>query len=83
MAVIRKSITFTTQQNDFVKSLIQEGRYTNDSEYIRDLIRKDEHNRRMEQKLEDALQEGLDSGVSDETVESIMAKAFERFRNKK
>lgn len=30
MAVIRKSITLTAQQDAFVKSLIEQGLYTND-----------------------------------------------------
>lgn len=46
MAVIRKSITFTEQQEAYVKSLIEQGFYTNDSEYIRDIIRKDQERRK-------------------------------------
>lgn len=42
MAEIRKSITFTEQQDAYVKSIIEQGIYTNDSEYIRDIIRKDQ-----------------------------------------
>ncbi len=38
MAIIRKSFTFTEQQNAYVKSLIEQGFYTNDSEDVRDRI---------------------------------------------
>jgi len=41
MGVIRKSITFTEQQDTFIKSLIEQGFYTNHNEYIRYVIRKD------------------------------------------
>jgi antitoxin ParD1/3/4 len=47
MAVIRKSITLTAQQDAFVKSLIEQGFYTNDSEYVRDIIRQDQERRRQ------------------------------------
>ncbi|HCP20743.1 MAG TPA: type II toxin-antitoxin system ParD family antitoxin, partial [Marinobacter hydrocarbonoclasticus] len=42
MATIRKTITLTDQQGDWVKSRIASGGFTNDSEYFRDLIRQDQ-----------------------------------------
>ncbi len=38
----RKTITVTDQQDEWIKAQIGAGSYTNDSEYIRDLIRKDQ-----------------------------------------
>jgi antitoxin ParD1/3/4 len=38
MAIIRKSIAFTEQQNAYVKSLIEQGFYTNDNDDVRDRI---------------------------------------------
>ena len=38
MAIIRKSITFSEQQNACVESLIEQGFYTKDSEYVKDSI---------------------------------------------
>ena len=40
MTVIRKTITLTEQQGDWVKTRIASGDFTNDSEYFRDLIRR-------------------------------------------
>ena len=40
MATVRKTITLTDQQDDWIKSQVERGDYTNDSEYIRDLIRR-------------------------------------------
>ena len=71
MGVIRKSITFTEQQDAFVKSLIEQGFYTNDSEYIRDIIRKDQERRKRIVDLNDALIEGMESGPTDATIDSI------------
>lgn len=71
MAVVRKSITFTQQQDAFVKSLIEQGFYTNDSEYIRDIIRKDQERRKRIVDLNEALIEGIESGPTDATIDSI------------
>ncbi len=37
MITIRKTITVTAQQDAWIKSQIEDGHYTNDSECIRDL----------------------------------------------
>ncbi len=41
----RKTITITDQQDTWVKSVIDSGDYGNDSEYFRDLIRRDQARR--------------------------------------
>lgn len=41
MSVQRKTITVTQKQDIWIKSQVESGEYGNDSEYIRDLIRKD------------------------------------------
>ncbi|WP_421823538.1 type II toxin-antitoxin system ParD family antitoxin [Flagellimonas oceanensis] len=76
MAVIRKSITFTEQQDAFVKSLIEQGFYTNDSEYIRDLIRRDQERRKRFVDLNETLIEGIESGPTDATIDSIWEEAI-------
>jgi len=82
MEAVRKTITFTKKQDDWIKQQIAGGDYTNDSEYIRDLIRKDQQRRQNQLELELAIQEGIDSGVSDKTVEDIWREAEERYRLK-
>ena len=42
MATTRKTITVTDQQDEWIKAQIAGGDFTNDSEYIRDLIRRDQ-----------------------------------------
>ena len=42
MSTVRKTITLTEQQDSWVKAQINAGHYTNDSEYIRDLIRREQ-----------------------------------------
>lgn len=42
MSTVRKTITLTSQQDEWIKAQISAGHYTNDSEYVRDLIRKEQ-----------------------------------------
>ncbi|WP_462269897.1 type II toxin-antitoxin system ParD family antitoxin [Desulfobacter sp.] len=42
MGTTRKTITVTNKQNKWIKAQIAAGEFTNDSEYIRDLIRRDQ-----------------------------------------
>ncbi len=42
MGTTRKTITVTDQQDEWIKAQIEGGDFTNDSEYIRDLIRRDQ-----------------------------------------
>ena len=42
MDTIRKTITVTRQQNEWIKAQIESGKFNNYSEYIRDLVRRDQ-----------------------------------------
>jgi antitoxin ParD1/3/4 len=42
MGTTRKTITVTKQQDQWIKAQIEAGGFTNDSEYVRDLIRRDQ-----------------------------------------
>jgi len=42
MATVRKTITVTDAQDSWIKAQIDSGLYTNDSECIRDLIRREQ-----------------------------------------
>jgi len=79
MAPRRKTVTVTEQQDRWIKAQIEAGRFTNDSEYIRDLIRRDQESAKF-RALREAIQEGLGSGVSDRTVPEIMDAVEARLR---
>lgn len=83
MGVIRKSISFTEKQDLWIKRQIQNGDYTNDSEYVRDLIRKDQEEKENIEALRVAIQEGIDSGISNRSVEDIWKEAEEKHACKK
>ena len=80
MSTVRKPVTLTTQQDQWIKARIAGGGFTNDSEYIRDLIRRDQEQSAGYRALEAAIQAGLDSGVSDKTVPEIMEDVEARLR---
>ena len=79
---VRKTITLTDKQDNWIKAQIESGDYTNDSEDFRDLIRRDQERNGKFQALKSAIQEGLDSGVSDRTVGGIWAAAEARHKSR-
>ena len=80
MGTTRKTITLTDKQNQWIKAQIAAGEYANDSEYIRDLVRRDQEENAKFKVLKQAIQEGLNSGVSDKSVTDIMKEVEARLR---
>jgi len=72
MSMTRKTITITEQMDAWVKAQIQTGKYGNDSEYIRDLIRKDQDKLDTQRAM---LLEGERSGESNRRVMDIWDEA--------
>lgn len=62
MGTVRKTITLTDKQDDWIKAQIAAGHYTNDSEYIRDLIRREQERSAEIEAIRAALIEGEASG---------------------
>ena len=79
MALVRKSITVTDRQEQWIRAQIASGEYGNDSEYFRDLIRRDQEQNAKFRALKKAIQEGLESGVGDKTVKEIWTEAEQRY----
>lgn len=77
MATVRKTITLTDTQDDWVKAQITNGNYTNDSEYFRDLVRRDQDKFRV---LKAAIEDWIASGPSGRTVDEIWAEAEARYQ---
>jgi antitoxin ParD1/3/4 len=62
MGTVRKTITLTEQQDAWIKTQIDGGHYTNDSEYIRDLIRREQERSAEIDDIRQALIDGENSG---------------------
>ncbi len=75
MATIRKTITVTHQQDEWIKAQIEKGDYTNESEYIRDLLRKEQEDQAHFLMTKAEIEKGLNSGVSKRTIEDIWKQA--------
>jgi len=79
MAMVKKSITVTDQQNDWIKAQIKSGHYGNESEVVRELIR--ERQIKQQESAEEiaairaALIVGEKSGITDMSMEEIWAEA--------
>ena len=80
MKTTRKTITLSEQQDAWVKARIDSGDYTNDSEYFRDMIRRDQQESSEMLALKKAVQEGLDSGISKRSAREIWQEAERRYK---
>lgn len=80
MATIRKTITLTQQQDNWIKAQIEAGEFTNDSEYLRNLVRQDQAKSVEFLSLKSKLVEGLESGVSNKTLPEIMKEVEARMK---
>ncbi len=72
MSTTRKTITVTEQQNKWIKARIAAGEFTNDSEYIRDLIRRDQARKAEIPSIRSALVQGEESAIGDRTPDEII-----------
>ena len=79
MALVKKSITVTDRQEQWIRAQILSGEYGNDSEYFRDLIRRDQEQNTHFRAVKEAIQQGLESGISDKTLREIWAEAEQRY----
>jgi len=52
--MIRKTITMPEPMDDWIKAQIDSGRYGNDSEYVRDLIRKDQERSQLQTMIDES-----------------------------
>lgn len=62
MGAVRKTITLTEQQDAWISAQVEAGHYTNDSEAIRDLIRREQARAVEIERIRGALIEGERSG---------------------
>jgi antitoxin ParD1/3/4 len=85
MGMVKKSISVTEKQEQWVKAQIASGHFGNESEVIRDLIR-ERQTREQEtpeeiQAIRKALIEGEKSGFSEKSIDEIWDEARQRHKN--
>ena len=76
------TISLPDPMKDWIETRIKEGEYASTSDYVRDLVRRDRERRsHPELTMNDLrwiVEESRASGMSDESVSSILAKAKKR-----
>jgi antitoxin ParD1/3/4 len=75
------SISLSDQLRGFIKSRVKSGDYHNESEYIRDLVRKDREKLSDDQHLLSFLKQSDQSGTSQYSVLDIMKNVKENLMN--
>ncbi len=69
------NISVPDPMKDWVQAQIDSGQYANASDYMRDLIRRDQAERDKFLALQQAITEGLESGVSDKSMQDVLLEA--------
>lgn len=69
------NISVPEPMREWVQEQISGGRYASSSDYIRDLIRKDQDKTGKLQALQVAISAGFESGLSEKTIEEILQEA--------
>lgn len=72
------NVSLPDAMKDWVEGRAETGRYSNSSDYVRDLIRRDQERAERIAQLQRLVDEGLESGASDRSVDDIRAEARRR-----
>jgi len=75
----RNTMSFALPENmrDYIDARVSNGGYGNTSEYLRELIRRDQHEQAA-QRLRDLIADGLASGEGREATDDVVAELRER-----
>lgn len=73
MAMVKKSITVTAQQEKWMQAQLASGNYASDSELLRDLIRKEQMRASEIEAIRMKLIEAEKSGLSDKSPSQMLA----------
>lgn len=80
MGIVRKSITVTDQQDEWIKAQIASGNYGSDSEVLRDLIRRRQNEEAQIEEIRAALIKAEQSGFTTNTPENIRQEVLAQMR---
>ena len=69
------NVSVPDPMKDWCEAQVQRGRYSTTSDYVRELIRRDQDRQAGVAVLQAAIEDGLASGISDRTLDDILADA--------
>lgn len=73
------NISLPDSMKEWVATQETTGKYSNASDYVRDLIRRDQLRAAKIAHLQALVTEGIESGISDLTAEDVIARADEEY----
>ena len=76
------NISLPDPMKAWVESRTQDGRYSNASDYVRDLIRRDQDRQQAIAELQQVVDDALASGVSDRSFPDILTAARQEAQKK-
>ena len=74
------NISLPDQMKEWVEQQVATGRYANASDYMRDLVRRDEERAKKLADFQREIDKGIASGISDTPREEVIAEAKRRGR---
>ena len=72
------NISLPDQMKEWVEAQASTGRYSNASDYVRDLIRRDQEREGWHSELQDAVDIGIKSGVGTRSMAQLKQDALKR-----
>lgn len=75
------NVSLPEPMKNWVENKVSNGQYANSSDYIRDLIRRDQNAHQQQQQLIQALIDGENSGESEKTLDSLWAEVKNKYTN--
>ena len=81
------NVSLPDQMKQWIEDQVATGRYGNSSDYVRDLVRRDQERSDAREKLQKMVDDALASGVSslsrEELLESVMSRAQASIESRK
>ena len=75
------NVSLPDRMKDWVEAQAQTGRYSNASDYVRDLIRRDQEKNEKIATMQRLVDEGLASGIGTRSMDDLLRAAKDRISN--
>ncbi|WEK04891.1 MAG: type II toxin-antitoxin system ParD family antitoxin [Candidatus Devosia phytovorans] len=72
------NVSLPDQMKQWIEDQVATGRYGNSSDYVRDLVRRDQERAGAQQKLQDMVDQALASGIVESSREELIERVMSR-----